>query len=483
MPKVEMRDMVILLPGIMGSVLQKDGRDLWAISGQAMGAALWSLGGAIEKLKLEEDDPEVDDLGDGIRATRLMPDAHIVPGLWTIDGYSAVSRYLENYFELKRGSIDNETPANFFEFPYDWRRDNRVAAQQLKEFVDRRLQLWQESRNVADAKVILIAHSMGGLVARYYLEVYEGWQDCKALITFGTPYRGSVKALNFLANGYKKLFLDLTELLSSFTSVYQLMPIYEMLDVNGEFKRVAETDNVPGVIRGRAEQALCFHREIEAAVNEHNDDASYQRLYKTIPVVGTHQPCLQSAKLSGGKLTASRSLPAWIDPLHDGGDGTVPRLSAIPIELSEASRETFLAEKHGSLQNNRRVLADLGERLKQMQTSDLSKIRAAEISPMVEERPAITLELDDLYLADEPVKLRAKLINMSESDGPPRARIEPVDREVSPIEGAFETRKDEDGWVFTREDLAPGLYRVKVWTRTAGPQDPASVHDLFEVGR
>src|SRR5215203_833330 len=173
MPKVEMRDMVILLPGIMGSVLQKDGRDLWAISGQAMGAALWSLGGAIEKLKLEEDDPEVDDLGDGIRATRLMPDAHIVPGLWTIDGYSAVSRYLENYFELKRGSIDNETPANFFEFPYDWRRDNRVAAQQLKEFVDRRLQLWQESRNVADAKVILIAHSMGGLVARYYLEVYE----------------------------------------------------------------------------------------------------------------------------------------------------------------------------------------------------------------------------------------------------------------------------------------------------------------------
>src|SRR4029434_11089128 len=32
-----------------------------------------------------------------------------------------------------------------------------------------------------------------------------GWRDCRALITFGTPYRGSANALNYLANGYKKL--------------------------------------------------------------------------------------------------------------------------------------------------------------------------------------------------------------------------------------------------------------------------------------
>lgn len=29
--KSKMRDMIILLPGILGSVLQKDGRDLWNI--------------------------------------------------------------------------------------------------------------------------------------------------------------------------------------------------------------------------------------------------------------------------------------------------------------------------------------------------------------------------------------------------------------------------------------------------------------------
>ena len=38
-----MRDVIVLLPGIMGSVLQKDGKDAWALSGGALIAALRSL--------------------------------------------------------------------------------------------------------------------------------------------------------------------------------------------------------------------------------------------------------------------------------------------------------------------------------------------------------------------------------------------------------------------------------------------------------
>jgi triacylglycerol esterase/lipase EstA (alpha/beta hydrolase family) len=83
---------------------------------------------------------------------------------------------------------------------------------------------------------------MGGLIARYYLEVLGGWQTCRALITFGTPYRGSVNSLDFLANGYKKSFLDLTEVMRSFTSVYQLLPIYEMVNVDGQYRRIADPD-------------------------------------------------------------------------------------------------------------------------------------------------------------------------------------------------------------------------------------------------
>jgi hypothetical protein len=193
-----MHDIVVLLPGITGSVLQKDGKDIWAISGQAIWKALTSLGSSLQQLMLGDEDPEIDDVGDGIKASRLMPDAHLVPGLVKVDGYSALSHLITGHFEVIRGSVDNVRPANFFEFPYDWRRDNRVAARLLKQFMDQRLALWRTYSGVAGAKVILLAHSMGGLVARYYLEVLEGWRDGRALITFGTPYRGSVNALSYL---------------------------------------------------------------------------------------------------------------------------------------------------------------------------------------------------------------------------------------------------------------------------------------------
>ena len=77
---------------------------------------------------------------------------------------------------------------------------------------------------------------MGGLVARWYLECLGGWQDTRALITFGTPHRGSLNAVDFLVNGFvKKLgplkVADLSRLLRSLTSVYQLLPIYPCVDV------------------------------------------------------------------------------------------------------------------------------------------------------------------------------------------------------------------------------------------------------------
>jgi hypothetical protein len=168
-----MRDIVVLLPGITGSVLQKDGKDIWAVSGQAAWKTLTSLGSSLQQLMLGDDDPEIDDVGDGVRASRLMPDAHLVPGLVKIDGYSVISRLITSHFEVIRGSVDNVRPANFFEFPYDWRRDNRVAARLLKHFIAQRLALWRTYSGAADAKVILLAHSMGGLVARYYLEYWR----------------------------------------------------------------------------------------------------------------------------------------------------------------------------------------------------------------------------------------------------------------------------------------------------------------------
>jgi hypothetical protein len=67
-------------------VLQKDCKDVWAISGQAISGAAFSLGGSLDQLILKDDDPQTDDLGDGIEPTRVMRDVTFIPKLAKIDG-------------------------------------------------------------------------------------------------------------------------------------------------------------------------------------------------------------------------------------------------------------------------------------------------------------------------------------------------------------------------------------------------------------
>lgn len=156
------------------------------------------------------------------------------------------------------------------------------------------------------------------------------------ILAFGTPYRGSLMAVNFLANNYKKAFIDLTKVLRSLNSVYQLLPIYQVLQIGNESHRIAEVANLPNILQERAKDALAFHRDIEAAVKNNRSDRNY-RPYATVPFVGVRQPTLQSAELKEGKITVSRELPSItsnqnLASLADG-DGTVPKISAFPIEF------------------------------------------------------------------------------------------------------------------------------------------------------
>ena len=376
-----MTDVVVLLPGITGSVLRDSrGRDLWAPTAGTAARALITLGRSLADLELRDEHAD-----DGVTAPLMIPDLHLIPGLWKIDGYSKVSGYLQQQFAVTPGK-------NFFAFPYDWRRDNRVAAHRLKEQTDR--WLWQWRRESRDAKLILVGHSMGGLVARYFLECLDGWRDTRRLVTFGTPYRGSLNALNFLTNGMRKQLgpvpvLDLSRLLRSFPSIYQLLPIYPCLDPgDGRLIRVSEAAGLPYVDQERVRAADGFHREIERAVTAHLDDELYRRSrYRIHPIVGTFQATLLSARRSGDSIDVVRTYPGFAPD----GDGTVPRVSATPIEFPHEEGAMFAAERHGSLQHNDGVLVQLAGLLS---GQDTSRVRAG---------TGAGLELDDAFGPGEPV--------------------------------------------------------------------------------
>jgi Lecithin:cholesterol acyltransferase len=461
MSRQPMPDVIVLLPGILGSVLTKDGKDVWAPSAGAVLGGIMSLGDNVKALALDGDDPTVDDLGDGVAATQLAPDVHLIPYVWKIDGYSKVQAAITQFFDVREGQ-------NFFTFPYDWRRDNRVAARKLAAQSQRWLADWRQSSGNADAKLILIAHSMGGLVSRYFIEVLGGWRDTRALLTFGTPYRGSLNALQTLVEGVRKGpfgMVDLSAFVRSLTSMYQLLPIYPCYDLGtGRLERIGETSGIPNVDAERARAALAFHREIRDAVTRNVQDAtdSTER-YRISPIVGIEQPTLQSARNGGSKVEFLGSH----DGRDDRGDGTVPRVSAAPIELG-ADGAMYAGDRHASLQNADPVLIQLKGFITNLYLP-LGQFRAP-----LPTRAQLGLDLEDAYWSDQDVTFTLR--SSRAGNQPIRAVIENCAN--GERRGAASLVIGVNGPASTRlKPLEPGVYRLRV----SGDDTVDPVSDLFTV--
>jgi len=430
-----MDDVIVLLPGILGSVLEKRGHEVWAPTPGAAWRALWSLGHSIKDLELHADPVDEDELGDGIEATRLVPDLHIIPGFWSIAGYSGIRRTILDNFEVEEGK-------NFIEVPYDWRRDTRVAARKLAAIAEPALN--EVRRDNPKAKLVLVAHSLGGLVSRYYLECMDGWKHTRTLITFGTPYRGSVNALDLIANGFTKKVgpfkaFDLSPLLRSFTSVYQLLPMYPCIDVGAtEPIRPAESTGVPNLDAAMASSALMFFREIEDGVAKRPQNA-----YRTCPVVGITQPTWQSAVLAEGKLTVRKTRRdlsgAEVD---EGGDGTVPRVSATPIELGDDPPAAYASQRHSTLQEVESVQTQMLGILTQI--PGLSGVRDL--------RSGLALQVGGAFDVDEPVQVR---VETTQHQVTLEATV--VERGGGAVDGPHALR-----------DLGQGAYEVELPGRGAG---------------
>lgn len=84
---------------------------------------------------------------------------------------------------------------------YDWRQDNAKSAMRLAEVVDEAL------LETGEEKVILVAHSMGGLVARYYCRALGGESKVFAVHSVGSPMLGAPSAYTQLKHGPPGLYM------------------------------------------------------------------------------------------------------------------------------------------------------------------------------------------------------------------------------------------------------------------------------------
>ncbi len=218
---------VLFIPGILGSQL-KDPRTREVIWGGS-------------------DRPKADTL-------RLWPDSpYAISNL--LDSFNFlhvkdVDIYGDAWRKLQKILGPNAIP---LEFPYDWRQDiDRITDTFDRDYVHG---LW--AAQLRDRRLIIIAHSMGGVVAwnwknRYYDadSVYDAQHpsgpssqypfDLVRLILLGVPLKGSCDALRMLLNGYsdpttetnawlreayRLVFADLQSAALTFPSVFELLPL------------------------------------------------------------------------------------------------------------------------------------------------------------------------------------------------------------------------------------------------------------------
>ena len=127
----------------------------------------------------------------------VVPDVRVGDVLWDvawgIDVYRGLREFLkeQKYPDDRLRYIEGET---LFYYPYDWRKDLYSTASGLNAVIDEAL---QES---GKSKVVLVVHSMGGMVARNYL-LHFGTSKVDQVISMGTPYLGSVLASKVLEIG------------------------------------------------------------------------------------------------------------------------------------------------------------------------------------------------------------------------------------------------------------------------------------------
>jgi pimeloyl-ACP methyl ester carboxylesterase len=195
-----------------------------------------------------------------IQAPRLVSEMVIVPNFIKLERHNELGDFLCQGLGYERGK-------DFLEFPWDWRLDLRTVARQLAE----RIAYWREQAREAQRPITLIAHSMGCLIARYYVEKLGGKSVVNRLILMGGPHNGTPKTLQaFAAFGKQSLIYTLAEqfqrAIASLPSVYTMLPSYPAVFDSAHRPIDAYRDEgwCPEERRPLLRNALAFRQELGA---------------------------------------------------------------------------------------------------------------------------------------------------------------------------------------------------------------------------
>lgn len=328
---------LIFIPGIMGSTLDNRNGEVWPNPKELIldrdddSLRVLRLGYDGES-PLETDNPDYTSIRVG--GVLLGITAEVLGQKRDIDIYGSLFEYL--------GERGYSSSATFFTFAYDWRKDNAANADLLAAYID-------DIKTTLDVpKVNILAHSMGGLIARLYISDTGRAENVDTLVTLGTPYLGAPKSFDVLHYGHECMIkFKILCLLNSSTAkdmvqnmpaAYQLLPgpNYHRVYPNGHLYIDRDVDG-----DGQREGQQSF-AEIKSLIQQNHNGPIFEGAGNVFDLVESYADGTNGVKVYvfvGMKQDTPGTVREFMQTTRRGervaydmnvtnGDGTVPLHSA-----------------------------------------------------------------------------------------------------------------------------------------------------------
>ncbi|MFC2105817.1 alpha/beta fold hydrolase [Candidatus Bipolaricaulota bacterium] len=347
---------VLIIPGILGSMLV----DASTSSEKLLWPGTVMFGGDIGPLRLPSSGKG--SLGFDVRPTRLVGFAEPLSALESFNK-SSLARLTPGWlrewipntlraFSYYGGILATFQSAGYvldvdlFTFPYDWRRDLLETSILLaSKIADILAQTGVEA-------VDIVAHSMGGLLSRAYVNAADD-PPVRKLIMMGTPSHGSPDAFVTLHSklGSGRLLLEdknAQELSMNWPSVFQLLPTPRYFELYGHIFVDQFGEDHEEALTGATGDATWRRTYLEnpdsslADVNEYllttagsySARAFHERIGSTLQFAGELVIIAGSGTSTVGTVMKTDSTEHTWNGISTNGDGTVPLLSVTRLESS-----------------------------------------------------------------------------------------------------------------------------------------------------
>ncbi|MDP1845383.1 MAG: hypothetical protein Q8L09_01380 [Candidatus Moranbacteria bacterium] len=376
------------------------------------------------------------------------------------DNWSLMSHTYDGIIEAFK-EMDYEEGKNFFVCYYDWRNKNAVSAENyLKPIIDEAL------RESGAFSVNIVAHSMGGLVARSYIQSAGYENDVENLIMIGTPNKGSSDVYpvweggripnNWEGGALMRAYLhyiDIRKLtFSNHESVHQFIPsVKELLPV---YNYLHPVDN----------PNLLYHWARLKEINEvlpglNSQIGSLNERVKVISISGNNQATVNKIPF----IKVPEENPLWldgkpepIDPARDDVAGD-KRVLLSSSQIQSYFSKTFDFDHGEIVDQSENIVADLlGENLREIHPS-----------------PEIRDELAFWFASPVDVEIEApngKIINKDIENSPEKIPLAIYSGESKP-----------DGFKFISiPKPIKGDYKIKLTGNGEGPFHGGSIYTSYE---